>query len=160
MYRVYISQPMRGRTDEQILSERRRIAQVVKAELGDDIEIIDSFIQGNSGNNPVECLAESISKLSQADFIYMAYGWGDFRGCRIEHSIAKEYGIQCLYENSNSWIPITLPPTEDGIYLLYQEHPDLDVLSRYDVGRWKDGSWEFRNDIKKLAYMKVPVVDI
>ena len=43
--RLFISQPMRGKTDEQILDERNYAISRAKKILGDDVEVIDSFFK-------------------------------------------------------------------------------------------------------------------
>ena len=46
MKKIFISQPMKDKTDEQILKERERAVSVVKKKFnGEDVEIIDSFFQ-------------------------------------------------------------------------------------------------------------------
>ena len=43
MKRLFISQPMRGKTDEQIMAEREKAIQKAKEYLGEEIEVIDTF---------------------------------------------------------------------------------------------------------------------
>lgn len=44
MKRIFISQPMKDKTDEQILKERERAFSAVKEKFnGEDVEVIDSF---------------------------------------------------------------------------------------------------------------------
>ena len=44
--KVFISQPMRDKTDEQIKAERERAIELVKKEYpNEDVEIIDSFFE-------------------------------------------------------------------------------------------------------------------
>lgn len=45
MKKLFISQPMRDKTDEEILKEREEIIKRVKEETGDEIEVIDSFFK-------------------------------------------------------------------------------------------------------------------
>lgn len=94
MKKLFISQPMRGKTDEEILAERQTAINVAKDITGEEIEVIDSFFQ----NAPVDAkplwfLGKSLELLSTADIAYFAPGWEDARGCKIEHECAKEYGI-------------------------------------------------------------------
>ena len=50
-------------------------------------------------NKSVECLARSIKYLSTADIAYFCKGWRrETRGCKIEHEIAKQYGIEIVEE--------------------------------------------------------------
>lgn len=96
--RVYISVPMRGRTDAEILNERRKAIEIVKADnTYEDIKVINNFFREESRNdNPLWCLGESLKKLSTADLAFFADGWQDARGCRIEFECAVAYGIKFM----------------------------------------------------------------
>lgn len=96
--RVYISVPMRGRTDAEILNERRKAIEIVKADnTYEDIKVINNFFGEESRNdNPLWCLGESLKKLSTADLAFFADGWQDARGCRIEFECAVAYGIKFM----------------------------------------------------------------
>ena len=94
MKKLFISQPMRGKTDEEILQERNEAITIAKDIMKDDIEVIDSFFQNAPAEaKPLWFLGKSIELLSSADVVYFCKGWNDPRGCRIEHECAKEYGI-------------------------------------------------------------------
>ena len=96
MKRLFISQPMRGKTDEQILAEREK---AVKEYLGEEVEVIDTFYTDfPEGTKPLEYLARSIKDLATADIAYFAPGWNEFRGCKIEHICAVEYGMDRIEE--------------------------------------------------------------
>ena len=46
--KIFISQPMRGKTDAEILAERERAIKAAKAKWGDDVEVLESFFPGRS----------------------------------------------------------------------------------------------------------------
>lgn len=46
MKKLFISQPMRGKTDEEILAVRAQAKHEVEASLMEKVVVIDSFIQG------------------------------------------------------------------------------------------------------------------
>jgi len=107
--KVFISQPMRGKTDKEIVIERAEIIAYIiwwvnhryKGE-ATDWEQIGSFFEGEADNkgevpNPVKYLARSIDKLAEADLCMFAPGWEKARGCRIERIIAAEYDKGVLY---------------------------------------------------------------
>lgn len=97
MKKLFISQPMRNKTDEEILKEREQAIEIAKNCLDDEIEVVDSFFQNAPYDaKPLWFLGKSIELLSGADIAYFADGWKDARGCRIEHECAKEYGIQII----------------------------------------------------------------
>ncbi len=94
MKKLFISQPMKGKTDEEILATREKAIKSATEHLGEEVEVIDSFFQ----NAPVDArplwfLGKSLELLSTADVAYFAKGWENFRGCKIENTCAVEYGI-------------------------------------------------------------------
>ena len=101
MKRLFISQPMRGKTDEQILAVREKAIASAERQLGEEVEVINSFFQGvnYAGNNPLYLLGKSIELMASADVVYFAKGWENARGCRIENTCALEYGIDLVIEN-------------------------------------------------------------
>lgn len=100
MKKVFISMPMRGKTDEEILKEREKAMRSVEREFKEPVAIIDSFFQGAPADaKPLWFLGKSLELLSTADAAYFAKGWEDARGCRIEHQCAVEYGIELVIED-------------------------------------------------------------
>ena len=100
MKRLFISQPMRGKTDEQILIEREIAISEAQRILGEEVTIINSFFQGVcfEGNLPLYLLGKSLELLATADAIYCAAGYEKARGCRVEKLCALEYGIPVIEE--------------------------------------------------------------
>ena len=102
--KVFLSQPMRGFTDEEIIARREEdIKQLKKYFKDEPFEVIDTlFKEEATAKNPaVEYLARSIAELANAnaDYIAMSYDFESARGCLIEHKIADEYGIEKIYLN-------------------------------------------------------------
>ncbi|MBE6061860.1 MAG: DUF4406 domain-containing protein [Clostridium sulfidigenes] len=92
--KLFISQPMRGKTDEEILHERKKAISEAREITGEDIEVLDTFFTDFSEDaKPLQYLARSIEFLAKADIAYFAPGWETARGCKIEHECAVEYGI-------------------------------------------------------------------
>lgn len=95
--RLFISQPMKGKTDEEILTVREKAVETAEAILGEKVEVIDSFFQGAPVDaTPLWYLAKSLELLSTADVAYFAEDWEKFRGCRIENECAVGYGIDVI----------------------------------------------------------------
>lgn len=97
MKKLFISQPMKGKTNEEILAVREKAIESAERNLGEKVEVIDSFFQ----NAPVDAkplwyLGKSLELLSTADVAYFAPGWEEARGCRIENTCAIEYGIDVI----------------------------------------------------------------
>lgn len=97
MKKLFISQPMKGKTDEEILKEREKAIKSAKKHLGEDVEVIDSFFQSAPADaRPLWFLGKSLELLSTADIAYFAKGWEEARGCKIENMCAIEYGITVI----------------------------------------------------------------
>lgn len=99
MKKLFISQPMKGLTDEEILAERDRAMLSAAKRLGEPVLVLDSFFQNAPAEaKPLWYLGKSLQVLSEADVAYFAKGWNKVRGCKIEHLCADEYGIVILKE--------------------------------------------------------------
>ena len=103
--KLFISQPMRDKTNEEIECERQIAidfaTRLFKEDMGDDrpVEVIDSFFKNAPHNAaPLWFLGESIKLLSTADVAYFCAGWEHYRGCQIEHSCCEEYDIPIIVD--------------------------------------------------------------
>ena len=99
--KVFISQPMNGKSDESIKAERENIINSIKAEFGDNVEILNSFIEDDCpsyANAGLWYLGKSLLILSEADIAYFVQGYETARGCMIEHECAIKYGIGHIIE--------------------------------------------------------------
>lgn len=95
--KIFISQPMKGKSNEEIKKQRELLIAKAKEQFGEDAEIIDSFFE----DAPVEArplwyLGKSLELLSTADVAVFAPDWEQARGCRIENTCAIEYGITVM----------------------------------------------------------------
>lgn len=97
MKKIFISQPMREKTDEFILTERKKAIETAKKYLGEDVEVIDSFFQNVPHDaKPLWFLGKSLELMAGADVVVFVSGWKNARGCKIEHTCAEEYGIRVI----------------------------------------------------------------
>lgn len=96
--KVMISQPMRGKTNEQIREEREKLVKQLETEGHEVIDtVFDDFTEGKA--TPVHYLAKSIEFIANVEGVVFMKGWENARGCKIEHQIAKEYGKWVREEN-------------------------------------------------------------
>lgn len=94
MKKLFVSQPMRGKTNDEILAERKKAIAMAEELIGEPVEVIDSYFKDAPHDaKPLWFLGKSIELLSTADMAIFATGWEEARGCRIEHECAVEYGI-------------------------------------------------------------------
>ena len=101
--RLFISQPMRGKTNEQIEREREELVEIAEAVYFGHgrVEVIDSFFKGeltipDGAQAPLYHLGKSLELLATADVAIFAKDWREARGCRIEHECAKQYGVSTI----------------------------------------------------------------
>ena len=101
-----ISQPMNGLKKEQIVETRNRFLQFAKEQ---NLEVVGSYFQGEWYSEeamakrgivqiPLCFLAKSIEVMSLCHKAYFAKGWENARGCKIEHEVALQYGLEIIYE--------------------------------------------------------------
>lgn len=97
MKKLFVSVPMKGRTEEEIKASIQKMKKIAEIYEGEELELIDSYIEDNPPKDSKEAvwyLGESLKKLAQADVfigIDEAYDWND---CCIEKDTAYRYGIK------------------------------------------------------------------
>ena len=94
--KLFISQPMRDRTEEEIRKEREEIIKHCKEIYGDQLEPIDTYFDDEPVSKipALVHLGRSIQMMAEADVAYFAKGWEEARGCKIENECAIAYGIE------------------------------------------------------------------
>lgn len=105
MKKLFISQPMRGKTDEEILAVREKAIAKTEELLGEPVEVIDSFIRSAPVDaKPLWYLGESLKLLAEADVAYFAKGWNNSIGCKIEYTCAIRYDIERVIKDVRGYI--------------------------------------------------------
>lgn len=98
--RVFISQPMKGKSEKDIRDNIDRIKKQLEIDYDEEVFIVPSFNPDLYCKNvPLACLGNAITQLATADLAYFSSGWQNARGCRIESLCAMEYGIKVRFED-------------------------------------------------------------
>lgn len=104
MIKAFLSQPMAGRTEEEIKAEREDMLAKVRDSTNQEVEEIDSYfdeapqaIVKGGDDKALWYLGKSLQKMAEADVVVFAPGWEAARGCSIEHFAAKYY-YKDIYE--------------------------------------------------------------
>lgn len=106
MKKAMLSQPMAGKTEEEIVETRNRAIAALKAQ---DYEVVNTLFTDEWYSKekmeergvvqiPLCFLAKSLENMSLCHAAYFCKGWEQARGCRIEHESAVAYGLTVLYE--------------------------------------------------------------
>lgn len=108
MVKLFVSQPMTGLSDDEIMMARASAIRSAEYKIRGKTNIftpqkvlvvIDSFFQdAPTDAKHLWYLGESLKKLSEADVVIFAKNWQKSRGCKIEHEAAVNYGIEVMYE--------------------------------------------------------------
>ena len=104
--KAMLSQPMAGKSEEEIVATRERAIKVLESKGYDIVNTLftdEWYSQENMKKRgvaqiPLCFLAKSLENMSLCHAAYFCKGWEKARGCRIEHEAAKEYGLTILYE--------------------------------------------------------------
>ena len=99
MTKVFISQPMKDKTNQEIEQERKEIIEKIRKHFEKiEVKVIDSFFKDAPHDaKPLWFLGKSLELLSDADVVVFAKNWENARGCKIEHECAIQYGIKVIY---------------------------------------------------------------
>lgn len=106
MHKAMLSQPMGGKTQEEIVETRERAIRalqdrgykVVNTLFTDERYSKEAMEARGVVQIPLCFLAKSLENMSLCHAAYFCRGWEQARGCRIEHEAAKSYGLEIIYE--------------------------------------------------------------
>lgn len=104
--KAMLSQPMAGKSEEEIRATREKAIDTLKAQ---GYEIVNTLFTDEWYSKekmeergvvqiPLCFLAKALTNMSLCHAVYFCKGWEQARGCRIEHDAAVAYGLTILYE--------------------------------------------------------------
>lgn len=106
MKKAMLSQPMAGKTDEEIVATREKAMAALKEK---GYEVVNTLFTDEWYSKeqmqsrgvvqiPLCFLAKSLENMSLCHAAYFCKGWEKARGCKIEHYAAVAYGLEIIYE--------------------------------------------------------------
>lgn len=97
MKKLFISQPFRGRTEEEVFEERKKIHKIVEEIEKEEFLVIDQYHQiAPEGASRFYYLSQDILLMDTADLIAFSPDWGLAKGCRVEHELALAYDLKMI----------------------------------------------------------------
>lgn len=104
--KAMLSQPIAGKTDEEIVSTRNRAIKVLEEK---GYEVVNTLFTDEWYNRdqmekrgvvqiPLCFMAKGIENMSLCHAVYFCEDWENARGCKIEHAVAVAYGLEIIYE--------------------------------------------------------------
>ncbi len=105
--KAMLSQPMAGKSQEEIAATRekaiaaleKRGYEVVNTLFTDEWYSSENMSARGVANRPLCFLVKALEQMSLCHAAYFCHGWEKARGCRIEHEVAKAYGLTVYYED-------------------------------------------------------------
>lgn len=106
MKKAMLSQPMAGKTEQEIIETRERAIaflkdqgyEIVNTLFSDEWYSKEKMQERGVVQIPLCFLAKSLENMSLCHAAYFCKGWENARGCRIEHQAAVDYGLEIIYE--------------------------------------------------------------
>ena len=108
-----ISQPICGKTIEEIKATREKAVQALK-EMGYepiDVPFLEewynskaSLKQSSVVTVPEYFVAELFIRITRSNAIYFCKGWKNAVGCWLDHNAASAYGLKIIYEEEIKWL--------------------------------------------------------
>ena len=106
MKKAMLSQPMAGKTQEEIVATRKRAIEalerrgyeVVNTLFNDEWYSEEKMEERGVVQIPLCFLAKSLENMSLCHAAYFCKGWEKTRGCKIDHDAAVAYGLEVIYE--------------------------------------------------------------
>jgi hypothetical protein len=106
MKKAMLSQPMAGKSAEEIRATRRRAIQaleengytIINTLFTDEWYSNEQMLERGVVQIPLCFIAKSLENMSFCHAVYFCKGWENARGCRIEHEAAVAYGLEIIYE--------------------------------------------------------------
>ena len=104
--KAMLSQPMAGKTDDEIREAREKAitaqekegCEIVNTLFTDEWYSKESMEERGVVQIPLCFLAKSLESMSKCHVAYFCKGWENARGCRIDHDAAVAYGLEIIYE--------------------------------------------------------------
>lgn len=106
MKKAMFSQPLRGRSEAEIVQDRERATaaleakgyEVVNTPVSDEWYSKEKMDERGVVNVPLCYLVKSLENMSKCHAVFFVKGWENARGCKIEHAVAEAYGLEIIEE--------------------------------------------------------------
>ena len=127
MKKLFISCPMKGRTEENIRKSMEKMHKIAEIVFDQELEVIPSYIETDPTSVPkpaIWYLGESIKKMAEADY-FIGIGYEEFfKGFHVEFDIARNYGIPSTTVRIEELMPDALEVVREHYNKCYEVKPN------------------------------------
>ena len=96
---IYISLPENELSEDEKYNLLKKLSAAASNYFDATVELREPCIE--KGSNDFEILAARLKSIGEADYVIFPDGWELNKECRIEYTIAGEYGKKLLIEHGN-----------------------------------------------------------
>ena len=95
-HKLFISCPMKGRTEENIKKSFEVMQRIAEAYTGETLEVVNPYEPKTfeSDADRIRSLSDSIKLMAEADYFITFENYFDYRGCSVENQVAALYGLK------------------------------------------------------------------
>lgn len=122
MKKLFISCPMKGRTEEDIKKSMEKMHKMAELIFDQELEVIPTWIDEDAPEGTVThglwYLGESIKMLANADYYIGVECYDYFSGCYIENMAAREYSVRYTLVKMEEFMP-------DAVEILQKHYEEM-----------------------------------
>ena len=95
-HKLFISCPMKGRTEENIKKSFEVMQRIAEAYTGETLEVVNPYEPKTfeSDADRIRILSDSIRLMAEADYFITFENYFEYRGCSVENQVAELYGLK------------------------------------------------------------------
>lgn len=91
MLQIYYSCSFRRRKDDEFSQEQKLVRQFLKSKLNEPVWFAERIQETD-----IQSLSQNILTLDAADLVVFAHDWENYKICRIEMKLCKEFGYKYI----------------------------------------------------------------
>ena len=97
-HKLFISCPMKGRTEENIKKSFEVMQRIAEAYTGETLEVVNHYEPKTfeSDADRILSLSDSIRLMAEADYFITFENYFEYRGCSVENRVAALYGLKII----------------------------------------------------------------
>ena len=121
-HKLFISCPMKGRTEENIKKSFEVMKRTAEAYTGETLGVVNPYEPKTfeSDADRIRSLSDSIRLMAEADYFITFENYCDYRGCSVENQVAALYGLKRVLVMTKLAAPDVLDKKQEPI-LVYDE---------------------------------------
>lgn len=116
-HKLFISCPMKGRTEENIKKSFEVMQRIAEAYTGETLEVVNPHEPKTfeSDADRIRSLSDSIKLMAEADYFITFENYFEYRGCSVENQVAALYGLERMLVMTKVAAPDVLNKRQEQI---------------------------------------------